>query len=244
MIGYSPNPEAIALRDLPRDRREIPIELWPHRLRQQRPLIRHAENDVHQHERERLRHRSNLAAILRRTPSHLCATLLLAIASFLAHAQTSTTPLNPGPPPGTTQPATAPQLPLQPHTIRIRILNARTSQPITNERLNVALSAAQIGSVAMATDRNGIILVDTGTAATVRVLSNMYADCRPRGELYTDYPLATILSTGITAGNLCSPASRPPRPGQLTLFEIPRTFIPKAGDPPNTTLPHSDEYPQ
>ena len=177
--------------------------------------------------------------------SHLHATALLALPTLTAPAPTSSQPLHPGPPPGTTQPSTrAPQLPLQPHTVRIRIFNARTNQPITDERLNVAFSAAQIGSVALATDRNGIILVDTGTASTVRVLSNMYADCRPRGELYTDYPLATILATGITAGNLCSSSSRPPRPGQLTLFEIPRTFIPKAGDPPNTTLPHSDEYPQ
>lgn len=172
-----------------------------------------------------------------------CACSLLASLALAPHllAQTSTTPLNPGPPPGTAAPATAPQLPLQPGTVRIRLLNARTGQPIPDERLNVALAAAQIGSVAMGSDKYGTVLVHTGSATTVRILSNMYADCRPRGELYTDYPIATITSTGITAGNLCSSAHPAPKPGELLLFEIPRTFIPKAGEPPNTTLPHSDE---
>src|ERR1700692_1844932 len=36
--------------------------------------------------------------------------------------------------------------------LRIRIINAKTNQPIPNERLNVALKVDQIGSVAMATD--------------------------------------------------------------------------------------------
>ncbi len=99
------------------------------------------------------------------------------------------------------------------HELKIRIINAKTNQPITDEHLNVALRADQIGSVAMATDKNGIILVDTGDATTIRILSNMYADCRPRGELYTDYSIDTILNTGITTGNLCSSASPTPKPG-------------------------------
>ncbi len=32
----------------------------------------------------------------------------------------------------------------------------------------------------MATDKNGTILVDYGSATIIRVLANMYADCRPR----------------------------------------------------------------
>ncbi len=111
--------------------------------------------------------------------------------------------------------------------LHIRIINAQTNKPITNEKLNVALRAEQIGSVAMPTDKNGIILVDTGDATTIRILSNMYADCRPRGELYTDYSIATIRNTGITTGNLCSSASHTPRPGVLVLYEIPKTYIPQ-----------------
>src|SRR5580704_1952322 len=107
------------------------------------------------------------------------------------------------------------------HQLRIRIINAQTNQPIHDERLNVALRVDQIGSVAMATDKNGIILVDTGHATTIRILANMYADCRPRAELYTDYSIDTIRHTGITTGNLCSSASPAPRPGVLTLYEIP-----------------------
>jgi len=131
----------------------------------------------------------------------------------------------------------------QKHELKIRVINAKTNQPITDEKLNVALRADQIGSVAMATDKNGIILVDTGDATTIRILSNMYADCRPRAELYTDYSIATILSTGITTGNLCSSAKPAPKPGYLTIFEIPKTYIPNYPHPPASNLPHSDENP-
>ncbi len=82
----------------------------------------------------------------------------------------------------------------------------------------------------MATDKNGLILVDTGQATTIRILANMYADCRPRAELYTDYSIDTIRRSGITTGNLCSSASPAPRPGVLTLYEIPKTYIPTFGN--------------
>ncbi|MCU1320041.1 MAG: hypothetical protein JWP98_1559 [Edaphobacter sp.] len=117
----------------------------------------------------------------------------------------------------------------QAHQLKIKIINAYTNKPVPDEKLNVALRVDQIGSVAMPTDKNGIILVDTGNATTIRILSNMYADCRSRGELYTNYPIDTILKTGITTGNLCSDAKPTPKPGELILFEIPRTFIPKMG---------------
>jgi hypothetical protein len=130
-----------------------------------------------------------------------------------------------------------------PHQLRIRIINAKTSKPVPDERLNVALRADQIGSVAMATDKNGIILVDTGNAPTIRILSNMYADCRPRAELYTDYSIDTIRHSGINTGNLCGGHASPARPGELVLFEIPKTYIPGFGEPPASNLPHSDENP-
>ena len=132
------------------------------------------------------------------------------------------------------------QLPPQ---LRIRIFNAKTNKPITDERLNVALRADQIGSVAMATDKNGLILVRPGAATTIRILANMYGDCRPRAELYTDYPIATILSTGITTTNICSGISLPPKAGELLLFEIPKNYIPTFPAPPASNLPHSDAPP-
>ena len=128
-------------------------------------------------------------------------------------------------------------------TLHIKIINAQTNKPITNERLNVALKTDQIGSVAMATDKNGIILVDYGKATIIRILANMYADCRPRAELYTNYPIDTIVKNGITSGNLCSSASPRAKPGELILFEIPKTHIPQYPAPPNSNLPHSDENP-
>ncbi|MGH9596179.1 MAG: hypothetical protein ACRD3K_05225 [Edaphobacter sp.] len=131
----------------------------------------------------------------------------------------------------------------QPHHLRIRIINAQTNKPIHDEHLNVALKTDQVGSVAMATDKNGIILVDTGHATTIRILANMYADCRPRAELYTDYSIDTIRHSGITTGNLCGGEHHRARPGELLLYEIPKTHIPTYPHPPVSSMPHSDENP-
>jgi hypothetical protein len=129
------------------------------------------------------------------------------------------------------------------HPLHIRIINAKTNQPITDEHLNVALRLDQIGSVSMPTDKNGVILVDPGDATIIRILSNMYADCRPRGELYTNYSIATIRQTGITTGNLCGGAQRKPHAGELVLYEIPKNYMPVYPAPPASSLPHSDENP-
>jgi hypothetical protein len=128
----------------------------------------------------------------------------------------------------------------QGHQLKIRIINANTGQPVTNERLNVALRVDQVGSVAMPTDKKGIIAVDLGGATTIRILSNMYADCRPRAELYTNYPVAPILQSGLITGNLCPTTANPhAKPGELILFEIPRTIIPSYPAPPLPPPPQS-----
>ena len=129
-----------------------------------------------------------------------------------------------------------------PH-ITIHIVNAQTNKPVTNERLNVALSADQLGSAVLPTDKNGLIVVKTGDATTVRILSNFYADCRSRAELYTNYSLADIHKSGIITGNLCNSAHPASKPGELLLFVIPKTYIRTMGQPPVTNLPHSDENP-
>jgi hypothetical protein len=116
--------------------------------------------------------------------------------------------------------------------LRIKIINAKTNQPIHDEKLNVALRVDQIGSVAMGTDKNGIIAIDYGKATIIRILSNMYADCRPRLELYTNYSIDTIVKNGITTGNLCSDAQAKAKPGELILYEIPKTYIPTMTNPP------------
>ena len=154
----------------------------------------------------------------RKSLDHVAPFLLLASVPALAYAQSA--------PP-----------------LHIRIINAQTNKPIHDEKLNVALRVDQIGSVAMATDKNGIIAIDYGKATIIRILSNMYADCRPRLELYTNYSIDTIVKNGITTGNLCSSASQAPKPGVLVLYEIPKTYIPQYPAQPNSTLPHSDENP-
>jgi hypothetical protein len=139
--------------------------------------------------------------------------------------------------------ASMPAIALAQPPLHIRVINAKTNQPVTDERLNVALRVDQVGSAAMATDKNGVILVNYGNATIIRILANMYADCRPRGELYTNYAIDTILKTGITTGNLCGGASPKAKPGELVLFEVPKSYIPVYPAPPASSLPHSDENP-
>ena len=127
--------------------------------------------------------------------------------------------------------------------VTIRIINAKTNKPIADEWLNVALKVDQVSSVTMPTDKHGVIEVKTGDATVIRILANLYADCRSRGELYTNYSIAQIRSSGITTGNLCSSARSSAKPGELILYEIPKTDIPKYPKPPISYLPHSDEYP-
>jgi hypothetical protein len=127
--------------------------------------------------------------------------------------------------------------------IHIKVINAKNGHPITDEHLNVALRVDQIGSVAIGTDKNGIIEIDPGKATIIRILSNMYGDCRPRGELYTNYSIDTILKTGITTGNLCSSSQHKAKPGELILYEVPKNYIPTYPNPPVTSMPHSDENP-
>lgn len=161
-----------------------------------------------------------------------CTALLLALLPTLSPGQVSGTATQP---PSQGRPLARP--------VHIRILNARTNKPVTDEKLNIWLRPDQIGSVPTATDKNGDIFLDPHDATTVRVLSNFYADCRPRGELYTDYSIATIRASGLTAGNLCSSAHPEPRSNQLLLYVIPKTYIRTMGQPPVTNLPHSDENP-
>lgn len=130
------------------------------------------------------------------------------------------------------------------HIVKIKIINARTNKPVTDEKLNVALRVDQIGSVAMPTDKHGVVEVKTGDATTIRILSNMYADCRSRGELYTDYSITEIRNHGITAGNLCSDARPKAKPGELILFEIPRIDIPRYPHPPASHAPIIPVEPQ
>ncbi|WP_353071032.1 hypothetical protein [Tunturiibacter gelidiferens] len=147
-----------------------------------------------------------------------------ASASAQSAAPAQAAPTEPPPPPG---------------QVRIRVINALTNQPVHDERLNVALRVDQIGSVAMGTDKNGIILVDPKRATILRILANMYADCRPRSELYTNYSVAAILSTGVTTGNLCSSASPKAKPGELILYEVPKTYLRQYPAPPVDSMPHS-----
>ena len=69
---------------------------------------------------------------------------------------------------------TPPEISPTAHRVRIRIVNAQTNKPVANERLNVSLHKDQVGFTIMPTDKNGAILVDTGDATEMHVLSNFF----------------------------------------------------------------------
>jgi hypothetical protein len=253
MIPNATHPIALAL-GITRDGSKISVERRSQRSIKNWLAVFRAEDHMDKQKRKRLRHSENYRSVIQ--PPQSAQGVLLYQPGTTPQGFTRISPRAEGPTYSLAMAATLilcllPSLsqaqsppPPKPHQLTIRIINAKTNQPITDEHLNVALRADQIGSVQMSTDKKtGIILVNYGDATTIRILSNMYADCRPRAELYTDYAIADVLSTGITTGNLCSTAKPAPKPGILTLYEIPKTFIRNYPASPNTSLPHSDENP-
>jgi hypothetical protein len=131
-----------------------------------------------------------------------------------------------------------------PPGLTVRIVNAQTNKPVANERLNLSFHPEEIGYRTLPTDKAGLVHLDPApTDTVVRILTNFYADCRPRAELFTNYSLATLRSAGISTGNLCSAAHPNSKPGELVLFVIPKNAIRTMGQPPASNLPHSDENP-
>jgi len=256
MVRNSTNTETFAF-SIAGNRGKICVKGRAHFCIDERPAIFCAENQMNQNKGERLGHRQNYKSGLQPSYAVGHATRSFApgwykaapLALFLTLALSTSGCAQMPSSPEKAVPATHHTIPsrpitkAEPPTITIKIINAKTNHPITDERLNVALKEDQIGSVAMPTDKNGIIEVKTGDATIIRILSNMYADCRPRAELYTSYSIAEIHTNGIATGNLCSDAHPKANPGELILFEIPKTYVPKNPEPPITHLPHSDEYP-
>jgi len=256
VVRNTPHAKAFAF-SITGNRGEVGMKRGTHRIIKNGSAIFGAKDHMDKEKRKRLGHRQNYKSGLQ--PSRMsgngtwgfapgwykAAPLALFLTLALSTSGCAQMPSSPEKPVPATH-HTIPSRPItkaEPPTITIKIINAKTNHPITDERLNVALKEDQIGSVAMPTDKNGIIEVKTGDATIIRILSNMYADCRPRAELYTSYSIAEIHTNGIATGNLCSDAHPKANPGELILFEIPKTYVPKNPEPPITHLPHSDEYP-
>ena len=256
VVRNTPHAKAFAF-SITGNRGEVGMKRGTHRIIKNGSAIFGAKDHMDKEKRKRLGHRQNYKSGLQ--PSRMSgngtwgyapgwysvAPLALFLTLALSTSGCAQMPSSPEKPVPATH-HTIPSRPItkaEPPTITIKIINAKTNKPIHDERLNVALKEDQIGSVAMPTDKNGIIEVKTGDATIIRILSNMYADCRPRAELYTSYSIAEIHTNGIATGNLCSDAHPKANPGELILFEIPKTYVPKNPEPPITHLPHSDEYP-
>ena len=113
----------------------------------------------------------------------------------------------------------------QDHTVRIRVIHAKTGEPVAGERLSVALGEEQAGAATMPTDRTGTVRVDVGEARTIRVAPSLNEDCRGSGESSRSYSVAAIHRTGMTTGNVCGSAHNPAAPGELILFEAAKPAV-------------------
>ncbi len=128
--------------------------------------------------------------------------------------------------------------------LHIRVINAQTNKPVTNERLNVALRVDQIGLRRYAHRQE------------------RHHPCRHRRRYHHPNPLQYVRRLpsprralhrllhrhhsqrpASPPGNLCSSAKPSPPTWRLVLYEIPKTYIPGFGQPPASNLPHSDENP-
>src|SRR5260370_28642802 len=141
MVGNAADAIAFAFR-MACNRSQIGVEFTPHRIIENRFSIFCAENHMDQNKRERLWHRVDYRSGFQ--PSCLTdnatwgftpcwykgAPLALSLAAAVSLAFWSLFP-----------PIASAQSP----PLRIKIINAKTNQPIPNERLNVSLRADHIG---------------------------------------------------------------------------------------------------
>jgi hypothetical protein len=117
------------------------------------------------------------------------------------------------------------------HKITVRFLNGKTGKPIKDDVPNFWFGDT-IGAMNYPTNSKGeVILRATGTDKEIRVLPNLYADCRfksdtPTGRLI-EYSVQEIDAHGIVSDNVCGTHHISPIPGVLVIYVRPRTFMEK-----------------
>lgn len=112
--------------------------------------------------------------------------------------------------------------------IVVRVLNGKNGKPIKHDTPNIWLGSET--HINPKTDSNGEIVVDIREVdpKEIRVMPNVYADCRFRDDhmsgMKVKYSLDEIIDKGVVAKNLCGKNVASPIPGVLILYVRPRTF--------------------
>jgi hypothetical protein len=116
--------------------------------------------------------------------------------------------------------------------VKVRLLNGKTGKPIKNDTPNVWFDDAKDRSNPQ-TNSNGEVVVSLNDAQfqDLRVLPNLYADCRFKGNstagMSVKYSLKEIIATGVVSANVCGKERIEPTPGVLVLYVRPMTFLEK-----------------
>jgi len=115
-------------------------------------------------------------------------------------------------------------------TIKVLLLNGKTGKPIKNDTPNIWFGDAKF-TINPHTNSNGEVVVSVNEAQSqeLRILPNLYADCRFKGDstagMGVKYSLEEIITTGVVSENLCGKHRIDPIPNRLVLYVRPRTFM-------------------
>jgi hypothetical protein len=111
--------------------------------------------------------------------------------------------------------------------IHIKVINGKNGKPIKDEKLNLWRSADQRDAEIMPTDKDGVITFDVDRSGSIRVGSNIYVTCHPykSGETERFHAVQKILTEGIADLNECSKVTAAASPGELIVFERPRSLL-------------------
>ena len=143
---------------------------------------------------------------------------------------------------------------LRAQTIKIKLVNAKSGQPIANTCVNTWVGTERIEAMAIPTDNDGfawLYLTDKETevntqnhpkscgdfgvahpvvkyADTIRIVAG-YVVCQPRAPDYSwlammEFPTRQIIQRGIVTANSCGKSTASPNPGELVIFVRPLTW--------------------
>jgi hypothetical protein len=143
---------------------------------------------------------------------------------------------------------------LRAQTIKIKLVNGKSGQPIANTCVNTWVGADRKEAMAIPTDKDGVAwlyLTDKDTdvntqdhpkscgdfgvahpvvkyAVTIRVVAG-YVVCQPHAPDYSwlttmEFSTKQIVQGGIVTANSCGKSAASPNPGELVIFVRPLTW--------------------
>jgi hypothetical protein len=117
-------------------------------------------------------------------------------------------------------------------TIKVRLVNGKTGNPIKNDTPNIWFGdATHPINPATNSDGEAVVNVNVAQFQELRIMPNLYADCRVKEDRNTGmrvkYSLEEIITRGVVSENLCGKPRTAPIPKVLVLYVRPRTFMEK-----------------